>query len=63
MMSKVSLLLILLFVVVVFGPLLTIWSLNTLFPVLAIPYSIETWLATVVIAGIFRGDGVSFKGK
>jgi hypothetical protein len=63
MMSKVSLLLILLFVVVVFGPLLTIWSLNTLFPVLAIPYSIETWLATAVIAGIFRGDGVSFKGK
>ena len=62
-MSKVSLLLILLFVVVVFGPLLTIWSLNTLFPVLAIPYSIETWLATVVIAGIFRGDGISFKGK
>ena len=62
-MSKVSLLLILLFLVVVFGPLLTIWSLNTLFPVLAIPYSIETWLATVVIAGIFRGDGVSFKGK
>ena len=62
-MSKVSLLLIFLFVVVVFGPLLTIWSLNTLFPVLAIPYSIETWLATVVIAGIFRGDGVSFKGK
>ena len=62
-MSRVSLLLIVLFVVVVFGPLLTIWSLNTLFPVLAIPYSIETWLATVVIAGIFRGDGVSFKGK
>ena len=62
-MSKVSLLLILLFLVVVFGPLLTIWSLNTLFPVLAIPYSIETWLATVVIAGIFRGDGISFKGK
>ena len=62
-MSKVSLLLVLLFVVVLFGPLLTIWSLNTLFPVLSIPYSIETWLATVVIAGIFRGDGVSFKGK
>ena len=62
-MSKISLLLIVLFVVVVFGPLLTIWSLNTLFPVLAIPYSIETWLATAVIAGIFRGDGISFKGK
>lgn len=62
-MSKVTLLLIFVIVVVLVGPLLTIWSLNTLFPVLAIPYSIETWLATVVIAGIFRGDGISFKGK
>ena len=62
-MSKVSLLLIVLLVAIIFGPLVTIWSLNTLFPVLAIPYSIETWLATVVIAGIFRGDGISFKGK
>jgi len=62
-MSKGSLLLILLFVVILLGPLLTIWSLNTLFPVLAIPYSIETWFATVIIAGIFRGDGISFKGK
>ena len=63
MMSKVSLLIILLFVVVLLGPIVTIWALNTLFPVLAIPYSIETWLATAVIAGIFRGDGISFKGK
>ena len=63
MMSRMTVLLILVVVAVVFGPLLTIWSLNTLFPVLAIPYSPETWLATVVIAGIFRGDGISFKGK
>ena len=62
-MSKVSLVLILVIAVVLLGPLLTIWSLNTLFPVLAIPYSIETWLATAVIAGIIRGDGLSFKGK
>ena len=62
-MSKVSLVLILVIAVVIFGPLLTIWSLNTLFPVLAIPYSIETWFATVIIGGIIRGDGVSFKGK
>ena len=61
-MSKVTLVLILVILVVV-GPLLTIWALNTLFPVLAIPYSVETWFATVIIAGIFRGDGVSFKGK
>ena len=48
---------------VILGPICILWSLNMLFPILAIPYSIETWLATVVIAGIFRGDGISFKGK
>jgi len=48
---------------VILGPICILWSLNTLYPILAIPYSIETWLATVVIAGIFRGDGISFKGK
>ena len=62
-MSKVSLLLILLVVLVIVGPIVAIWSLNTLFPVLAIPYTIETWLATAVIAGIIRGDGLSLKGK
>ena len=62
-MSKVSLLLIVLLVAIIFGPLVTIWSLNTLFPVLAIPYTFETWVAAVVIAGIIRGDGLSFKGK
>jgi len=61
-MSKVSLFLILVILVVI-GPLLTIWSLNTLFPVLAIPYSVETWFATAIVVSIFRGDGVSFKGK
>ena len=34
------------------GPVLTIWSLNTLFPMLAIPYSMETWAAVVIIGGI-----------
>jgi len=35
------------------GPLLTIWSLNTLFPVLAIPYAFDTWFATLWIGGVF----------
>ena len=56
-------LIILLILLIILGPIVTIWSLNTLFPVLAIPYTLETWLATVVVAGIFRGDGISFKGK
>jgi len=34
------------------GPLLTIWALNALFPALAIPYSMETWAAVVILGGI-----------
>lgn len=40
---------------VVFGPFLTIWSLNTLFPVLAIPYTFDTWAATVLLHATVRG--------
>jgi hypothetical protein len=42
-------------VVIVFGPLLGIWSLNTLFPVLAIPYTWETWLAYFLLLGSITG--------
>jgi hypothetical protein len=38
------------------GPLLTIWSLNTLFPSLAIPYSIETWVAVLILAGTLKSN-------
>lgn len=34
---------------IVFGPLAVIWSLNTLFPILAIPYNFYTWLAVVLL--------------
>ena len=51
---KIILLIALLVVLFVFGPLITIWSLNTLFPVLAIPYTWETWAATVVLGGVFK---------
>jgi len=36
-------------IVVVAGPLLVIWALNTLFPVLAIPYTVWTWLAALIL--------------
>jgi hypothetical protein len=45
----------LLIAVVVAGPLLSIWALNTLFPVLAIPYTVETWAAMALIGGVFQG--------
>lgn len=38
---------------VVIGPVLAIWSLNTLFPVLAIPYNIYTWAAAGLLSGVF----------
>jgi len=34
------------------GPLLILWSLNTLFPVLAIPYTIWTWVAALILGAI-----------
>ena len=34
---------------VILSPLLIIWGLNTLFPVLAIPYSLETWAAVIAV--------------
>ena len=34
------------------GPLLILWSLNTLFPALAIPYTIWTWLAALILGAL-----------
>jgi hypothetical protein len=48
-----------LFLVLV-GPILVIWALNTLFPVLAIPYDIWTWLAVVVL-GTFLKTRLEYK--
>jgi hypothetical protein len=50
------------FVIAMFvaGPLATIWAANTLFPVLAIPYDIWSWLAVVVLGAFFRAK-VSIK--
>jgi hypothetical protein len=45
----------LLVIVIVAGPLLSIWALNTLFPMLAIPYTLETWAAMALVGGVFQG--------
>ena len=52
--GNIILLAVLALIVVVGGPLLMIWSLNTLFPVLAIPYTFETWLAAFLVPSIFK---------
>lgn len=47
--------------VIVFGPIAGIWSLNTLFPVLAIPYTLETWAAFAILLG--STTGLSFGSR
>ena len=37
--------------IIIISPLLTIWSLNTLFPVLAISYTWKTWLSVLLLSG------------
>jgi hypothetical protein len=44
------------------GPWLVIWSLNTLFPVLAIEFTFWTWGAVVIMGTFFRAN-VSVKRK
>lgn len=38
---------------VVFGPLLVIWSINTLFPAVNIGYGFDTWCAVVLLHAFF----------
>jgi hypothetical protein len=46
---KIALLILLIIAILIAGPLLTIWALNTVFPVLNIPFSFWTWLAVIVL--------------
>jgi hypothetical protein len=44
------------------GPWLVIWSLNTLFPALAIEFTFWTWCAVIIIGVFFRAN-VTVKRK
>ena len=48
--------------VIVGAPIALIWALNTLFPVLNIPFTLETWLAAFIIPAAFKSE-VTFRGK
>ena len=62
--TKIILVLLLALVLVIVGPIVTIWALNTLFPVLAIPLNFETWCAVILLGMFVRGERiVSLKGK
>jgi hypothetical protein len=55
---KILLVIIAVIAIIVFGPLITIWSLNTLFPVLAIESNLATWFAVLWLFGF-----VSYRGN
>lgn len=52
-MSKLVIVVLVVIVLLIVGPLLTIWALNTLFPSLAIPITLETWVAAAIVNGLF----------
>jgi hypothetical protein len=56
--------LLVLFLLVIFSmPVLLIWSLNTLFPVLAIPYTIYTWAAAALLVAMFSSGNLKLAVK
>ena len=61
MEDKVMIYLVLIIAIIVVGPLASIWALNTLFPVLAIPYTFDTWVAMLLVGGVFRGASITNK--
>lgn len=59
-MTKVLLIVAIAVLLVIGAPIALIWAMNTLFPALAIPYTLETWLAAFLIPAAFKSE-VSFK--
>jgi hypothetical protein len=49
----VAMIIILVVLAIIFGPLAFIWSLNVLFPSLAIPYTFKTWAASAFFCMLF----------
>ena len=49
--------------IVIFGPFVWIWCINTLFPAVDIQYTFETWLASLLIGGSFGGVSFARKSK
>ena len=50
-------------VLIIVSPIFSIWALNTIFPTLAIPTNIWTWLAVAWIHVVISDGFVSYKKK
>lgn len=55
-MVKVILIFAVVIALLIIGPFLVIWSANTLFPALAIPYGLETWCAVILLGAFLRAN-------
>lgn len=61
---KILILGVIILALVIIMPIATIWSLNALFPALAIPLTLDTWMASLILGGVVGGStGLSFGGK
>ena len=61
---KIFILLAIVIAVAIIMPIATIWSLNALFPALAIPLTLDTWMATLILSGIVSGSsGFTYRGN
>ncbi len=56
-------LLVLFLAIVLTVPALLIWSLNTLFPILAIPYNLYTWAAAALLVAMFSSGNLKLAVK
>jgi hypothetical protein len=59
-MIKIFLLIAVVILLVIAGPWIVIWAMNTLFPSLEIPYTLETWSATILMHA-FLHSSISYK--
>jgi hypothetical protein len=55
-MFKIIVAILLVIAILIVGPFLTVWALNTLFPVLAIGYTWQTWCAVILLGAFFRAN-------
>jgi hypothetical protein len=53
---KVALAIAVIVLLAALGPWLVVWSLNTLFPALAIEFTFWTWCAVVILGVFFRAN-------
>jgi hypothetical protein len=46
---------------IILSPIFTIWALNTIFPTLAIPFTVWTWLAVIWLHTV--AAGITYKSS